>query len=188
MQHDERTAAMLHGKKRSGMEKSPSHRFSSEDAASNPSSHRVLDDSQRGRRSSTQIREQRNLVSRQVSRDQRGTASKKRNAATSLSLKSARLQRSNAPELQDEAFVRRTMRIPTPKDYPTAPSELFRRPRVFIHNLTSGKQLAECRSDFTLLGNAAHQCTATYESAMHTESVIGEGSTKAGRSVSWNRM
>ena len=185
MLDDERTAAILNGKQRSGSEKQFSYGFPSEDAASNPASPRVVDHHHHDGRSSTQVKEQNNKDRRRANpKVQNNKGTYRIRIKQPSNARSAGRQRINHPELQDEAFVRRTMHVPTSEDYPYAPRNAFKNPRRFIFDLAHGQQLAECRSEFTSLGKGAQQCTAYYDSAMHTEVVIGEGRTNAGRSVS----
>ena len=175
---------MIHGKKRSGAEKEAYQRFSPDNAASNPSSHRVVNPSHHDGQNSMQIKEQDNRASKRVALNRPGISSRKRKAIAPLSQGSARRQRSNTTELQDEAFVRSTMRIPTPEEYPDAPAGFFEDPKQHIFGLAHGQQVAKCRSQFTSAKKDAYQCTAYFNSSMHTEVAIGEGRNQAGRSVS----
>ena len=72
------------------------------------------------------------------------------------------------------------MRIPTPQDYPNAPQNIFKTPKVSIYHVADG--LAECRSEINTLDESAFQCVAYYNSAMHNQVVVGEGRTKASSS------
>lgn len=76
-------------------------------------------------------------------------------------------------ELKDEAWVRQNLRIPTSKEYPDVPQGIFKTPKKTLIDGTAG--LATLRSDFAKLDLEVFQCTVRYESALHTEVVIGEG-------------
>lgn len=164
VQNDERMAATLHGMKRHGAENEASKRLPPERVASNPSYHQ----------SATPSRHQ-------AQRGQDREFGRKRKATASVSQRPARRQRGNAPELKDEAYIRSTMHMPTPNEYPDAPQDVFKNPRGSIFNLAHGHGLAKCRSETTLLAHDAHQCTAYYISATHNQVVVGEGRTKASR-------
>ena len=88
-----------------------------------------------------------------------------------------RQQQSHIPNnLKDEAYVRRTMHVPTAQDYPQAPKGIFKAPKETITNGIQG--LATMRSNFTSLAKDIWRCTLSYESASHTEVVEGEGRSK----------
>ena len=175
---DERIAAMLHGKNRNGLRKEASRIPSSEHAASHPSP------SHRNAQTSMQSEQPSNRSRNQVQWELPSIAGKKRKATSPLNQRSARRQRSNAPELKDEAFIRSTMRIPTPQEYPNAPKDVFKNPKSSILNIAHGHQVAECRSEVTTLAKDVYQCTAYYNSASHTQAVVGEGRTQASRADS----
>lgn len=181
--NDERMAAILHAKKRIVGEKVASKSSSLDHAPSHPSPHSSAMPSRHNAQQSTRSQQPSNGSRKGHRWEGRGNTNKKRKAAASQSQPSAKRQRSDAPELKDEYYVRRTMRIPTPQEYPNAPKYLLTKPKASIVNVAHGSHLAECRSEFVALANDAHQCTAYYDSAMHNEAVIGEGRTKASRSV-----
>ena len=182
--HDQRMAAVLHGKKGSGGGKDAARRSPSEHAATQPSSHQSANASRHNAQKSKQSEQSDNRPNRNHQREQPGTMSRKRKATGPLAQPSSRRQRSNAPKLKDEAYIRSTMRIPTPQEYPNAPEDVFKNPKSSIVRVAHGCQLAECRSEFTALSKDAYQCTVYYNSAMHSEAVVGEGRTQASRSVS----
>ena len=179
---DERIAAMLQKRERNGgrnqSSKAPTHRH----AASNRSSHQLPAPSHPNARTSIRSKEPSNRPRTQAQQGQPDSASGKRKATPSLSQRPAKRQRANAPELKDEAYIRSTMRMPTPQEYPGAPKDCFKNPKHSIYNLAQG--LAECRSEITVLAQGAYQCTAYYTSAMHNQVVVGEGRTKVSRSFS----
>ena len=177
--NDERIAAMLHGKNRNGGEKEASNRHPPSHAASNPSIQHSAATSPHTAQNSTQSHQRSDRTHKNFQREQPIFSSRKRKAAASLSQRPARRQRGNAPELKDEAYIRNTMHMPTPQEYPDAPKDVFKNPKVSIYNVAHGQGLAECRSEFTALAQGAYQCTAYYNSAMHNQAVIGEGRTKA---------
>lgn len=173
VQNDERTAALLHGRRFNQGEKAPSNSVSNQSATL---SHHSAQNSN--------LTKQRNPPQTQVQRGRLDAMSRKRKATASLSQRPARKHRSNTLELKDEAYIRRTMRIPTTQEYPGLPRGVFKNTKNFIFDLAHGHQLAECRSEFTALDEDAFRCTAYYNSAMHNQVVIGEGRTKASRAVS----
>ena len=180
-QSDERIAAILHGKRRDGGEKEVSKRSPAERPApaSSLRSHHGVQKSAESKRPS-------NRPNNQAQFEKSGVGNRKRKANTHLNQRSARRQRHNPPELRDEAYIRSTMTIPTPQDYPDAPTDVFKNPKGSILNIAHGQQLAECRSEYTILAAGAYQCTVYYNSAMHNEAVVGEGRTQASRSIKLN--
>ena len=89
----------------------------------------------------------------------------------------SRQQRSHAPQtLKDEAYIRRTIHIPTAQDYPQAPEGIFKAPKLAITNGIQG--LATMRSQFVELASDVWRCTLSYESASHNQVVEAEGRSK----------
>lgn len=179
---------MLHGKKKDGGEKKASKRPPPEHAASNPSSQQSATPSLHNAQTSTQSKQLRNRAHSQAQQRQPSSTSRKRKATTSPSQRPATRQRNDFPKLKNEAYIRKTMRIPTPEEYPDAPKNVFKTPGASIRSLAHDHKLAECRSEFTALAGSAHQCTAYYNSAMHNQVVVGEGRTKASHSTSCRRV
>lgn len=177
---DERMAAMLHGKERNRGQTVASQRTPIEQATLQPSRHGA-----RGSAQSEQPRKKPFWQERGSTRKRREKKTAKRESAhvASLGEPIAERRRSNAPELKDEAYIRRTMRMPTPQDYPSLPPNVFKAPKSSILNVAHGRQLAECRSAFVELARNVYQCTVYYKSAMHSEAVVGEGRTEASRST-----
>ena len=168
--HDtERMAAMLHGKERNREEKVAS--------TGTPLEHAPLRRSRNNARNSAKS----NGKKTKALWEERGSMKKKREraAAASQSEPTAKRQRSNAPKLKDEAYIRSTMRMPTPQDYPSLPQDVFKTPRSSIISVAHGSHLAECRSEFVALAKDVYQCTVYYNSAMHNEAVVGEGRSEA---------
>lgn len=175
---------MLHGKNRNGGEKEAFTRSPAQHTASTPSFHQSATPSRHNAQTSTQPKQLSNRAYSKVHLEQSSVGSRKRKATASLSQRPATRQRGDAPKLKDEAYIRKTMRIPTPQEYPDAPQNFFKTPKATIYNLAHNRGLAECRSEFTALAGDAHQCTAYYNSATHNQVVVGEGRTKASRSTS----
>ena len=174
---DERMAAMLHGKERNQGERIASKRPPLEHAPVQPSL-----GSPQSAALSRRVRKKPNHWA------ERGSMKKKRERAAAevqseQAAIAAKLQRSNAPKLKDEAYIRSTRRMPTPQDYPSLPQNVFEAPKRSILAVAHGAQLAECRSEIVALAKDAYQCTVHYKSAMHNEAVVGEGRTKASRSI-----
>ena len=183
----ERMAAMLHGKKRNGGEKLAPKRPPLGHASSMPSLNQSTAPSRNDTRKSAQSNRPTKGSSKRIDRWQgRGNINRRRKAEIFESQRSAKRQRIDAPELKDEAYIRMTMQIPTPQEYPNLPHHVFKNPRRSIINVTQG--LAECRSEFIALDNNAYQCTVHYHSAVHNEAFIGEGRTQASRSVLCGRV
>ena len=78
-------------------------------------------------------------------------------------------------QLKDEAYMRRTLRIPTSQEYPDLPHDFFKTVKVSIFNAVQG--LAELRSEFRTLEKDANQCTLRFSSVARNEVVVGEGRT-----------
>ena len=174
--HDnERMAAMLHGKERNRGEKVASK--------GTPLEHAPARSSRGNARKSAKPNRKRN----KAFWEERGSMKKKREraaaAAASQSEPTAKGQRSNAPKLKDEAYIRSTMRMPTPQDYPSLPQDVFKTPKSSIVSVAHGSHLAECRSEFIALAKDVYQCTVYYNSAMHNEAVVGEGRSEASCSI-----
>lgn len=168
---------MLHGAKRLEWRKEALKGPPPEHAASNTSRHdtQTVTQSERPRKSPPEKAKQR----------WSGSSSSRRNARPAKPAKSAKpaaRQRANAPQLKDEAYIRSTMNMPTPKEYPDAPKDVFKHPKSAFYNIAGG--FSECRSELTALAAGAYQCTAYYKSATHNQVVIGEGRTKVRRSNS----
>lgn len=184
IQDDERMSAMLHGKKRDRGDKEAFNRPQPEHTASDLTSHQSATSSRHNGQTSSQSNQPSDRPQKQSRRGQPGDLSRKRKATASLGRRPARRQRGNTPEIKDEAYIRSTMHMPTPTEYPDAPPDVFKNPKSSIYNLAHGRGLAECRSEITALAEDAYQCTAYYNSATHNQAVIGEGRTKASRSGS----
>ncbi|KAL9102070.1 MAG: hypothetical protein Q9163_002750 [Psora crenata] len=107
-----------------------------------------------------------------------GNGSKKRKAESPLERPGARRSRHEQPKLvlKDEAYIRRTMHVPTSQDYPDAPKGIFKTPKQSIMDGTQG--LATVREDFTELAEHIWRCTLTFDSASHKEVVEAEGRSK----------
>ena len=87
-------------------------------------------------------------------------------------------QRRAAAQLKDEAYMRKTLQVPTPQDYPELPPNFFKNVKASIFNAVQG--LAELRSEFKSLPQDVEQCTLHFESAARAEVVVGEGRTNVG--------
>ena len=107
-------------------------------------------------------------------------SSRKRKADKSISQRPARRRRGDQGathlELKDEAYIRKTMRIPVPEEYPNLPATLFKQMKVSIHDASQG--IAELQTDIKELADQVFQTTLQYKSAAHEEVVIGEGRSK----------
>lgn len=181
IQNDERIAAMLHGKRRRGEDKEISKRPPPAHASSNASPHQLATPSHHNDHTSTLLKKSNDRTQKQSRWEQTAFGSRKRKATASLSQRPARRQRGNAPQLKDEAYIRSSMHIPTPQEYPDAPQNVFKSPKATLQNRAQG--LAECRSELTLLAPNVFQCTVHYSSAMHNEAGVGEGRTKKAAEV-----
>ncbi|KAL9128506.1 MAG: hypothetical protein Q9217_002832 [Psora testacea] len=106
------------------------------------------------------------------------TGTKKRKAEASGDRRPARRTRHEQPKisLKDEAYIRRTMHVPTSQDYPDAPKDIFKAPKQSLMNGTQG--LAQLREDFMELVKDVWKCTLTFDSASHKEVVEAEGRSK----------
>ena len=107
--------------------------------------------------------------------------SKKRKADASLDQRPARRNRHEQPKLvlKDEAYIRRTMHVPTSQDYPGAPKNIFKAPKTSINDGIQG--LAEIKEEFTEIGKDVWRCSVTFESASYKEVVDAEGRSKVGQ-------
>lgn len=180
---------MLHGKKRDRGDKEAFNRPQPEHTASDLTSHQSATSFRHNGQTSSQSNQPSDRPQKQSRRGQPGDLSRKRKATASLGRRPARRQRGNTPEIKDEAYIRSTMHMPTPTEYPDAPPDVFKNPKSSIYNLAHGRGLAECRSEITALAEDAYQCTAYYNSATHNQAVIGEGRTKkAAEDTAWLHM
>ena len=106
--------------------------------------------------------------------------SRKRKADNHISQRPARRRRGGKDaahlDLKDEAFIRRTMRIPVPEDYPELPAKLFKHMKASIHDASQG--IADIESDVKMLTNEVFQTTLRYKSTIYNEVIIGEGRSK----------
>ena len=106
--------------------------------------------------------------------------SRKRKADNHNSQRPARRRRGDQDaahlELKDEAYIRKTMRVPVPEDYPELPANLFKQIKASIHNAIQA--IAEIEPDIKMLTDGVFQTTLRYKSAVHNEVVIGEGRSK----------
>ncbi|KAL2047584.1 hypothetical protein N7G274_000626 [Stereocaulon virgatum] len=171
-EHDsERTSAMLHGK--SAKLASASNHVEAPLGDQDPSSQHP----QTKQQSQPPCQGQQG---HQSPTEQESVTSKKREAAVFLNQRPAQRKRSNQlaphPEIKDEAYIRRTMHIPTPEDYPNVSPKFFKSIRDSLNNATQG--LAKLSFDFKDLTNDAFRCTLHYESAAHEAVVDGEGRSK----------
>ena len=78
--------------------------------------------------------------------------------------------------LKDEAYIRRTMHVPTAQDYPQVPLGIFKTPKESIVNGIQG--LATMRSNFVELTKDVWRCTLFYDSASRNDVVEAEGRSK----------
>ena len=90
----------------------------------------------------------------------------------------AALQKQRAPDLKDEAWLRRTMHVPTTTDYPDISEKFFKDPKPSLINAVQG--LASLMPTFVTLAHEVFQCILRYESVARTEVVEGEGRSKVG--------
>ena len=180
----ERVAAILHGKKIDGGGNEALGRSLHKPQAASPPSRLQATKSHSDAQTSARSHRLRDRPNAQAQGMQPGNGSRKRKATAPLNQRSARRQRNNVPELKDEAYIRRTMRMPTPQDYPNAAKNIFKNPKSCIINVARGARTAECSTEFVSLGNHVYQCTLYYNSAVHNQAVVGEGRSKASHSTS----
>ena len=103
---------------------------------------------------------------------------RKRKAEAHPAERPARRSRHEQPKviLKDEAYIRRTMHVPTSQDYPDAPKGIFKLPKQAINNGT--QDLADLREEYKEIAKDAWKCTLTFDSASHKEVVEAEGRGK----------
>ena len=174
-QDSERTSAILHGTPRvSGSDKG-SQVAASSNSKHNRQSHPPIPASH----PHSQIKQE-TQSPRKKKQEHQTVNGKKRKAESSLAQRPAQRrrgdQRAARPELKDEAYVRRTMHIPTPQDYPDVSPTFFKSIKASLHNAVHG--LGELRFDVKTLADDAFQSTLHYKSAAHEAVVIGEGRSK----------
>ena len=103
----------------------------------------------------------------------------KRQPQPQVSRKERPMNRARAPStMKDEAYVRRTVHVPTPIDYPEAPPEMFKSPKSYLIQLTQG--IASFNSNITEQSKKIFKCDLTYDSAAHKISVDAQGRSKVG--------
>ena len=187
VQDEERTSAMLHGKRSSpgpvGRESPSSHtsefqtsRATTTARQKNPKSQpaKAVKPPQSASNSSPRHRAYPSVKPAPPG------SSRKRKADDSIGQRPARRRRGGQDaahlELKDEAHIRKTMRIPVPEDYPTLPAHLFKQIKVSIHDATQA--VAEIESEIIMLTDGVFQATLRYKSSVHNEVAIGEGRSK----------
>lgn len=170
----EQTSAMLHGKAKKETQSGPNHESFRHTQQPLPSSqnHKVA---QRSEHVHRRILAQQNQPKKQPN------IGKKRKAGAPAENRPARRQRrddtsNSRPPLKDEAHIRSTMQVPTPKEYPDMPSSVFKNAKHAICEAASG--LAELHTESTQMAKAAYQCTLHYKSAARTDVVSAEGLSK----------
>ncbi len=170
---DDRTAAMLHGGRKGGGSNN-TNKSSNVHKAPNPHSSQA-ESSQNPRLSYQYARSQRPQPDR---KEAFRNSNRKRKAEEATAQRSSRRPRvsSAPPALKDEAYIRRTMHIPTPKDYPQAGPEIFKNPKAAINDGTQG--LATLDHQYKMIAQDVWQLTLAYKSPGRTESVIAEGRSK----------
>ena len=187
LQDGERTSAMLHGKRRSpGF---VGKRSTSKDTSDVRVSHAHSAIWQKDAKSQTVEAVNPPESASSSSRRQRvhppvklapPGSSRKRKADNHISQRPARRRRGGKDaahlELKDEAYIRKTMRIPVPEDYPELPAKLFKHIKASIHDASQG--IADIESDVKMLTNEVFQTTLRYKSTVYNEVVIGEGRSK----------
>lgn len=62
-------------------------------------------------------------------------------------------------KMRDEAFMRRTLVLPTKKEYPSLPSDLLRQPKGCLHNTLQSH--AEIKSSFQELSRSCFSCVVS---------------------------
>ncbi|KAL9132547.1 MAG: hypothetical protein Q9175_006283, partial [Cornicularia normoerica] len=175
LQNDnERIAAMLFGKENNGGEKEASKSLPRKHATSNPSSHQTV------MHSHTQSKQPSEFPRKQAQLRKPAIVSRERKATASLSQRPTRRQRGNAPELKDEAYIRRTMRMPTPQEYPGTPQDGFKQPKVSIYNSwekVEPRQAAHFHEEeYTEFSQKAAEDTAWLHmvAKFHEQGILGE--------------
>lgn len=166
-QADERASAILHGHLRSQggnganktSQKQPDHKATANQQTLPP--HHKNQPSQRNQ----------HLLQRHF-RDH-SDRGRKRKAEEQLNQHGARKRAT--PQLKDEAYMRKNLRIPTSQEYPGLPSDFFKNVKVSVFNAVQG--LAELKSEFKNFAADAHECTLRFKSAARDEVVVGEGRT-----------
>lgn len=121
-----------------------------------------------------------------------GSRSKKgRTTVTSMPKRSAekfpeppsRRQRPNQPQIpfKDESYIRSTMHVPSPQEYPELPPELFVNPKPVLHNVIQGAgHILSEYAPMTGKSRGAFRCTLTCEfyGVLESITVVGEGINK----------
>lgn len=93
-----------------------------------------------------------------------------------------RAETKERPTLKDEDYIKNTMEIPTAADYPDVPPELFKNPKVGVHNAL--QSVADFRPQLISIRGNALRCTlrcrvrSTAPVKVETEVVVGEGMNK----------
>lgn len=166
-QHNGREAAMLHGGK-------PGQESKSSKVGPNSELPKASNSARSGR------------IVPSVSKEQRQShGAPKRKAGPYEDPRSARRQRGGATphrerafDLKDEAWLRKTMHVPTTTDYPDLPRNFFKEPKVSLFNAVQG--LATLKATFVTVAVEVIRCTLRYESVARTEVVEAEGRSKVG--------
>ena len=112
------------------------------------------------------------------------TVTGKRKAGLAIEPPSARrqrIERSNpkaSKALQDAAYLRKTLDLPTKSEYPNLPSNLLHSPKAALHDATQG--LMKLHSTFSVITPSHLKCDLRCMiEGRETVNVFGEGSNKA---------
>ena len=188
IQEMERTSAMLHGKR--GQSGSTIQEASSRTISQNRSTHAANATSQRSPAKSQQTtspqspprhsKKQQRPEQRILDQFAPLLSGKKRKADQAINQRPARRRRDDRGtarlQLKDEAFIRKTMRVPTPEEYPNLSRNFFKEIKSSIHNATQG--FAEIQADTRMLTGEVFQTTLHFKTTAHDEVVVGEGRSK----------
>ena len=95
----------------------------------------------------------------------------------------AQRSRKNSVVLKDEAYIRRTMHVPTEADYPALKARIFQNPKSTIHDHIGHGIL---KRNFKALGSDGVRCTISCDSlGIGVVEGMGEGTKKVSRSDSF---
>ena len=108
------------------------------------------------------------------------TASGKRKAGIAVVPRPARRRKFEpSTELKDEAYVRRTLSLPTKEQYPLLPTGLLESPKYVFHNAVQG--LMRLHSTFPLVTNTKAMCNLICDIPRRQPiTALGEGVNKVG--------
>lgn len=170
---DSRASAMLHGQKAASQSHQPTNhdraQVEQRNAKSNGQPPSIV------QRTPSRRHGSRTMENHMRDRFRSQGVKRKAGASDTSSAQRRRAGPAAPVELKDEAYIRRTMHVPTREDYPMLNDGIFAHLKQSLNNATQDMDFS--KSTRTLLGGGAFRCTISC-SALELVAIEGEGSSK----------